>query len=93
MYYREAESGDPRAIVFGDSGTVSHVGAADFSLDEDTSLPVILSLSDGMRTEFYQGFESVPGFAQMLGTLKDGDVQASVVRTQDGSEISLFTED
>jgi hypothetical protein len=91
MFYRDAESGEPRAIVFGDSGTVSQVGETAISLEEAASPPVVLSIGNGMRTEFYAGFESVPGFAQMIRTLEDGVVQASVARTDDGSEITLNT--
>ena len=89
MFYRDAESGEPRAIVFGDSGTVSQIGETAISLEEAASPPVVLSIGNGMRTEFYAGFESVPGFAQMIRTLEDGVVQASVARTDDGSEIPL----
>ncbi|KPM25549.1 hypothetical protein AAJ72_07905 [Citromicrobium sp. RCC1885] len=89
MFYREAERGEPSAIVFGDSGTVASVGTADITLDKKTPPPVILAIGNGMKTEFFQGFESIPGFDQMMQVLEKGRVTASVERTPEGSAITL----
>ncbi len=92
MLYRDAEGGNPRAVVFGDSGTVAYV-RRNGALDEtDSSDPVMLSLSNGLVTEFYQGFEEVPGFQQILEVLNSERPSAKVERTEKGSTISLPSE-
>ena len=89
MLYRDGETGNPVAIVYGDSGTVAHVGPMSISLQEGQSPAVIVSLGNGMRTQFYQGFETIPGFDQIFELLDKDQVVAAVERTGEGSTITL----
>jgi len=93
MFYRDGDSKMPRAIVFGDSGTVSYVGQMGFSLSEGEEPPIILSLANGMRTQLYEGFDMVPGFDQMLSVLSNEPTRAVVERTEDGGTNIILPSD
>jgi len=89
MAYRHADSGEPYAIVFGDSGVVASVGSIGFADENANPRPILLTLGNGMRTQFYRAFETMPPFEQMLEAVNDEGFLAVVERTGDGSTISL----
>jgi len=93
MLYREDATKKPRAIVFGDAGAVSHVGPMGLSLTQGEEPPIILSLGNGIRTQLYEGFETIPGFDQIVSVLGDEPARAVVERKEDGGTNIILPSD